>query len=291
MTQTAEFEEKTYEKYFGHELVRGRLISFSPGQCAENALGFDEAFRVPWYIFYRRFMHLMPRPWSSLSGIDRDEINELAKDLSDHLPEFRFNLFVQFKRPEYVSGLQGKERADWQRAYYRYLISKNQQKTLERLHSISAGRAAVVYASPALWTKFDLFDAVAKKAVIARSNIVSVDKLTGHGRFTYVSPGGHGKAYSEPEDIRSPLLEEVIETGMRQDGFPFNKHIQLAASQIEGAVEGDEDARELLNLARTALLSDTKGGLAGESSESFSFALATIEAFSDAFGISFYAIG
>lgn len=291
MTQSAEFEEKTYEKYFGHELVRGRLISFSPGQRAENALGFDEAFDVPWHIFLWRFRQLMPRPWSRLSGIDRDEINKLAKDLSDYLPDFRFNLFVQFKRPEYVSGPRGAERADWQCAYYRYLISTDQQKTLERLFSISTGRAAVVYASPALWTKADLFDAAAKRAVIARSNIVSVDKLAGHGRFTYVKPGGHGKAYSEPVDIESPDIDGVIEGGMRQDGLPFNQHIKRAARQIEDAVKDEESAEQLLDLARLAILGDGEVATASASSESFWFALATIEAFSDAFDVSFYAMG
>lgn len=291
MTQTAEFEEKTYEKYFGHELVRGRLISFSPGQRAENALGFDESFYVPWHIFYWRFRHLMRRPWSRLSGIDRDDINKLAKDLSDHLPGFRFNLFVQFKRPEYISGPRGAERADWQSAYYRYLISTDQQKTLERLHSISAGRAAVVYASPALWKKADLFNAAAKKAVISQSNIVSVDKLAGHGRFTYVAPGGHGKAYSEPVDIESPEIEQVMLEGMRQDALPFNQHIKRAARQVEDAVKEDEDAARLLNLARIAILGDGEVGTAGASSESLWFALATIEAFSDAFDVSFYAMG
>lgn len=291
MTQTAEFEEKTYEKYFGHELVRGRLVSFSPGQHAENALGFDEAFHVPWHVLYRRFRHLMPRPWSRLSGIGRDEINRVARDLSHYLPEFRFNLFVQFKRPEYVSGPRGAERADWQCAYYRYLISTNQQRTLERLHSISAGRAAVVYASPALWTKADLFDAAAKRAVISRSNIVSVDKLTGHGRFTYVSPGGHGIAYSEPVDIESLAVEQLVEEGLRQEALPFSQHIKRAALQVEAAVKGDEGAARMLNLARLAILRGDEVETASASLESFWFALATIEAFSDAFDVSFYAMG
>jgi hypothetical protein len=291
MPQTAEFEEKTYEKYFGHELVRGRLISFSPGQRAENLLGFDEAFHVPWHILLRRFRHLMPRPWSRMSGIDRNEINKLAEELSDKLPEFRFNLFVQFKRPEYVSGLRGAERKDWQRAYYRYFISTNQQETLEKLHAIAGGRAAVVYASPALWTTADLFVAAANKEVIRRSNVVSVDKLAGHGRFTYVEPGGHGKAYSDPVHIESPVFDEIIEAGLRQKSLRFNQHIKRAARQIEDAVKEDENAAQLLKLARLALLGDGEVGTDGATSESFWFSLATIEAFSDAFNVSFYAMG
>lgn len=223
-------------------------------------------------------------------GISWREFESIATGLSEDLPRYKFNLFVQFKRPEYVFGSLGAERADWQKAYYRYYIKKDQQNTLERLHCLSAKRAAVVYASPALWTKKDLYGAARAKKVISRSNIVSVDKLAGHGRFTYVAPGGKGKAYSEPVNIKSVAIEQIVEEGMRQDAKPFINHIKLAAIQIENAVKNDKSAAELLNLARLALLGDSEVEAASVSSESLWFALATIEAFSYAFNVSLYAM-
>jgi hypothetical protein len=291
MPKTAEFEEKTYEKYFGYELVRGRRISFSPGQCAENALGFDEAFDVSHSLWIRYFRHLMTNSRSKMPGISHDQMDVLAREFSDALPPFRFNLFVQFKRPQYVFGPNGAERADWQSAYYRYMISTDQQATLERLHSISAGRAAVVYASPALWTKADLFNAAKNRVVISQSNIISVDRLVGHGRFTYVAPGGNGKAYSEPVAIESPAIEQLIQAGMEQEELSFTQHIKRAAQQIEATVENDKKAEKLFNLARLAILGDGEVGPASASSKSLWGALATIEAFSDVFDVSFYAIG
>jgi hypothetical protein len=291
MPKKAEFEEKTYEKYFGHELVHGRRISFSPGQIAESVFGFDEAFDVAHSFWLQYFHYLMTYPRSRMRGLSRDDMEVFAQEFSDDLPPFRFNFFVQFKRPEDVFGPNGAERADWQSAYYRYKISTDQQATLERLHSISAGRAAVVYASPAFWTKADLFNAAKSRVVISQSNIISVDRLVGHGRFTYVAPGGNGKAYSEPVAIESPAIEQLIQAGMKQEELSFTQHIKRAAQKIEAAVEIDKETEKLFNLVRLMILGDSEVGTAGASSKSFWGALATIEAFSDVFDVSFYAIG
>jgi hypothetical protein len=43
----AEFKEKPYEKYFGIELGRRTNVTFSPDQCDEGFLGFDDAFFLP----------------------------------------------------------------------------------------------------------------------------------------------------------------------------------------------------------------------------------------------------
>jgi hypothetical protein len=291
MAQMAEFEEKTYEKYFGQELVRGRPISFSPGQCSENALGFDEAFRVPWFDLHWRFGHLMPNIWSSLSGIDPKDLNRFANDLSGHLPKFKFNLFVQYKRPEFVTGNNAKQRQYWKQSYYRYKLTPQQQNTLEKLHTLSIGRAGVVYASPAFWTDADLFKAAEKRKVISNSNIVSVDKLTGHGRFTYVASGGTGKAFSEPVDIEGLTIQQIIENGLEQKDQPFNQHIKGAAKLIEDALKEDIKDMELLTQARLAIVGGREIKAAIGSPDSFSYALATIEAFKDAFGVTLYAMG
>ncbi len=40
----AQFKEKTYEKQFGIEIGRLTNIVYSPDQCDEKYLGFDDAF-------------------------------------------------------------------------------------------------------------------------------------------------------------------------------------------------------------------------------------------------------
>lgn len=47
MRMDLEFKEKTYEKYFYGELCRQTQICYSPDQCDEHFLGFDDAFFLP----------------------------------------------------------------------------------------------------------------------------------------------------------------------------------------------------------------------------------------------------
>jgi hypothetical protein len=292
MTKQAEFEEKTFEKYFGHELDRVASVTFSPGQRAEFHLGFDEAFRVPWPILRWRFPHLMPGLWSRMPGVRFGELDEIAMEVSDHLPPFRFNFFAQYKRPQYVAGPRGAERSDWGSPYYRYVITPHQQDALVRLFHASAGRAAVVYASPAFWRNETLFGLAAKRRVISRSNIASVERLVGHGCFTYVSPGGHGKAHSEVEDVDGPGFEEILQQGLEQPAMPFRDYILKTAVQIGRSMEDDGPIRTQVYAAREAIFSmsdaDSRGRI---SPDSFAHALATIEAYCDVLGLGLHAVG
>jgi len=54
----AEFKEKTYEKYFGFELARLTTVTFSPDQCDEAFLGFDDAFFLPWELPRHQLLHI-----------------------------------------------------------------------------------------------------------------------------------------------------------------------------------------------------------------------------------------
>lgn len=291
MAKTAEFEEKTYEKYFSHELVHGRLISYSPGQAAENVLGFDEAYLVPWHIFYEHFNFLLKPPLSRLAGIDPNELNVLATELGRQLPPLRLNMFVQFKRPEYLSSSRAGEYQHWGCPYYRYKITGHQQAILEKLHSVASDRSIVVYASPAFWKNAALFDAYKKRRIIANSNIVSVDKLSGHGRYTYVSPGGSGTACSAPVRIQSQELESAIAERLTGEEMPLDQHLKVTAYFIERALSDDPDAMQLLEQARAAIIGErddaSKIGRPGD----FLYSLLTIEAFCDAFGVSYHALG
>lgn len=44
MTESTQFNERTYEKYFGRQLARATKSPYSPDLRDEYYLGFDEAF-------------------------------------------------------------------------------------------------------------------------------------------------------------------------------------------------------------------------------------------------------
>lgn len=121
-----EFKEKTFEKYFGHELARLTNITFSPDQCDEALLGFDEAFFLPEEWFFRFGPYVRRRRREQLTGIEIDEFNRHGEMIASHMPEFRLNLFVQFKRPKYLTSRGAKQWSDWKQNYYRYETTLHQ---------------------------------------------------------------------------------------------------------------------------------------------------------------------
>jgi hypothetical protein len=282
----AEFKEKTYEKYFGFELARQTNVTFSPDQCDEAFLGFDDAFLVPGRFLTRRLPHMRRKRWAR--GFPLSELDHIADELGRHLPPFKFNLFVQYKRPEYLSRASASEWSCWQNSYFRYETTPHQHVLLAKLEKQSHGRAATVYAAPAFWRSEELYTHAQSETIITQSNIASVGRLNGHSRFSYLSAGCAGKGHSDPVDIESQRIAQIFEAGMSQEGRAFNQHIKSAALQIEEAVKGDELAISLLDRARTAIVGEE---VARPTSESLSYAFATIEAFSDAFDVSYYAFG
>ena len=290
MPQLTQFKERTYEKYFGHQLARSTNLSYSPDLIDEFHLGFDEAFFIPIPSRTLRYRKLFI-PWQLFrTGLRLSEVDSFVKDVGDALPPFRFNFFVQYKRPEYVSHHRGGEWKDWESSYYRYRITQHQQDEFARLHAAARGRAAVVYASPAFLTWEDLFEHVKNQRVISESNLASANRMSGHDRFTYTSAGSQGKVHSEAEDVNSPTFEEIMQSRFEQDGMALYEHTQKMAQAIEISMEEDEDGKRFMLAARGALLSSIGVDLEELNSSNFINAVSTIEAFSDIYDLSYYSV-
>lgn len=281
-----EFKEKTYEKYFSREIARLTDSSFSPDQCDENFLGFDEAFLLP----FEHLLFIPPYVRRSRrlrrSGILLRELDHLTERAIERMPPFRFNLFVQYKRPEYLRTRGAREWKHWHAPYYRFDITPHQQQLLERLDAVSHGRAATIYASPAFWTATDLWQFVAAGQVIGSSNVASAVRLAGHGCYSYVDPGHRGMGHSEPEEIESPSLKEAVSGGVKtNEPVEAKEHIIQTAAIAREAAGGDEETAMLLNQAEYLYLTDEP------SRSRVMEALTTLVAFSDAFAISSYMHG
>jgi len=280
------FKEKTYEKYVSAELTRLTNQFFSPDACDENFLGFDDAFVLPWSLvaslapFVRRSRH------RHLMGLRLAELEFLIDELSEHLPPFKFNLFLQYKRPEYMKRSDAAEWHFWSKRYYRYTTTPHQQALLEKIEVQAAGRAATLYAGAAFWNSTDLFAHAQAGEVLKNSNLANVAKLQGHERFTYTQPGTKGIACSEPTPIESDPLQDIISRTQDLEPLPFDRHIQQAAKVIDQVVgEGDRYIRDLYAQARRALNIETPR------SNPTIAAMKSIIAFSDAFDVSYYALG
>lgn len=287
----AEFKEKTYETYFLAELARRTTVLYSPDQNDESLLGFDGAFWLPWdelptMLPYRRF-----RRWRRLIGISASEIDTFGRELNNRLPPFRFNLFVQYKRPQYLFRSNAVEWTSWDGPYFRYGIVARQQELLRRVQSKAADRAAIVYAAPAFFRVHDLFSFASSGAIAANSNIASVGLVGAHGRFTFESAGNYGVGHSQPEPIKSPRFEEMVESGLGAEALPFTRHIKTIAGQIEAALSENDDDRSLWELARQTILGGSFEDTYPRAKDTFLEAILSIIAFSEAFDTRVTAVG
>jgi len=287
----AEFKEKPFETYFLAEMARRTTVLYSPDQTDEGILGFDGAFFVPAPYFHVLLPFNRSRRWQHFIGMTASEIDRFGRALDARLPPFNLNLFVQYKRPEWMQRSSATEWASWNAAYFRYTIDAKQQGLLEKILAAAAGRAAVVYASAAFWANSDLFAHAGSNGIIANSNIASADLLTGHSRFTYTVPGGHGIAHSEPENIEGPSLDGIFARAADNERLPFTKHVKATANLIErGLEEGSADYALWLS-AREVILGGDFADAYSSARGTWLDSVVSMAAFSHAFDIRIAAIG
>lgn len=287
----AEFKEKPYETMFVGEL---RLITnaiYAPDQCDESFLGFDASAFIPWEDLLLFSPYMRRRRWRNLIGISASEIGDFGQRINSLLPPFRLNLFAQFKRPHYLVGTSAKEWATWKQGYFRYLAPVKQQKLLRKIIDKSAGRAVVVYAAAAFHTNNELFTHLRNNAIIENSNVANAAILDGHSRFTYAHAGNFGIGHSEPEDLESPPLEELLAGNDEATPRPFTQHIKATADLINSIMEDDSERRNTLSLARQAILGGAIEDTYPRAAGSWLDAAVTMVAFSTAFDVRVCAIG
>lgn len=219
----AEFEEKQYEQHLNIELLQGSNLIYPPGQHLENILGFDAALFTRNRVFWRYF--LGDYPWyrrffkKYLNGLyfPKDAF-ELEEAFDNDLPQFKFNAFIQHKRPERMVKDTASEWGSWGQNYYRYKILEHQQKTLEHLELSVGNEGIVTYANPAFHTKKEFWNVHKKRAFIQKSNFCQPHKLIGHNAYTYIDAGITGIAHSEPEEVESKYLLQELQRLSQSEG-------------------------------------------------------------------------
>ncbi|MEL7043173.1 MAG: hypothetical protein AAGL90_16765 [Pseudomonadota bacterium] len=286
----AEFKEKPYETAFVGELRLLTNAIYAPDQCDESFLGFDASAFIPWEDLWPISPHMRWRRWRNLGGVSASEIDDFGKNLNRRLPPFRLNFFVQFKRPQYLTSGNSKEWSTWDQNYFRYAAPTKQQMLLRKIIDKGAGRAIVVYAAAAFHSNQELFTHQANDAIIDNSNIASAAMLDGHTRFSYAQAGNFGVGHSEPENLSSPTLQELLTGDDDSTPRPFTQHIKATAKLINTVVEDDDERRNTLDLARQAILGGSIEDVYPRAASSWFDAAVTMVAFSAAFDVRVCAI-
>lgn len=273
----AEFEEKTYEQHLTSELVHSRRLFFPPGQVLENIVGFDVALRTSNHHFWKLFPRMYPW-WRRMffmhpQGVHlRHEWWQELEDEIEHFPKFKFNCFIQAKRPNRMVRSDAAEYASWNEPYFRYDTFLSQQQALERLAQKTSGKAVVAYACPAFHTYGELWAAINSGQLVKQSNFCEIAKLNGHGRYSFVSSGNLGIAHSDPTPIESRPFEEVLESlhnqAPRQSNSAF---LTETAEAIVGASEQLGSLRETYTSLATTLFQDADSKLAKSLAKIYAF--------------------
>ncbi|MBA7652011.1 hypothetical protein ES703_59840 [subsurface metagenome] len=211
-----EFEEKQYEQLLNNELAGKRRILYIPGQVSENIFGIDAAIfsknRKFWKLWNNRLSYFkIWSLWKSGAYMKPETWDIMEEELnSDTFPKFKFNIFVQYKRPTYLSNPLGREYGYWNHPYFRYDIKAHQQKVLYTLEQNVSSNAIVVYACPAFWRFRELWDFNERHKLIENSNFVKPHKLNDHKRYSFINGGDVGKAFSNHVDIEGiDLIKEI----------------------------------------------------------------------------------
>lgn len=227
-----EFEEKQYEQILNMELAWKSRV-FPSGQILENTLGIDAALmsrNLNFWKIWSEWGHIAPPMGVYLQ---RELWEDAEKKLNDYnFPRFKYNLFVQHKRPEFISSKLGKEYPYWQKPYFRYYLYEYQLQILLYLEQQVKSNAIVIYACPAFWTNKELFETYFHQ-IIENSNYVKPHQLQHHSRYTFSASGKQGKAFSDPERIESvELIEEIRKLVSQRRDYQNNSELIYHTSKI-----------------------------------------------------------
>jgi hypothetical protein len=238
----AEFREKEFENLINFELLEGSNLIYTPDQVLESIIGFDAALFTNnsdfWNIYYSRndyynlfnqnnlflnsnysirqnivyenfntfskIMRFLFQNKPILNGIflSQNFWNELETNFN-YFPKIKFNVIIQYKRPEYVNSTNAKEWYAWGQPYFRYKLDNNQQNALALLENRIAKSGLVVYACPAFYTRSQLFNFQINKVLILNTNFCQPSKLIHHFKYTFISSGYTGKAFSKFNEIKN----------------------------------------------------------------------------------------
>jgi hypothetical protein len=139
-----------------------------------------------------------------------EEMERVLNRQIAHVPDIQANIFFQFKRSEYMINKTATEWPHWNQAYYRYEIYEEQQVLLEALHASFSSDVLILYAAPLAQDVSQLVDFHLSGKIIRNTNFRPAHELVGHRRNTFLDPGSHSWACSDPVRLEPFDFEGAI---------------------------------------------------------------------------------
>lgn len=195
----------------------------------EYLIGIDAAISYSEQYIWNTFRY--KRPFSSGVYLTPELWDLVEEDLkTSKFPDFKCNIFVQYKRPEYIFRSNGAEyKKFWKQPYFRYKIKMRQQGVLYNLEQNIPSNSIVVYGCAAFWTYKNLYEFYGKTKLIENSNFIQPHKLQNHKKYTFINSGNVGKAFSKPTDIEGLNIINYINR-MSKSQKEFNNNLEFLLS-------------------------------------------------------------
>jgi hypothetical protein len=189
-----------------------------PTPYLESYVGIDASV----YSENKSFWEIWNAPSNWKSGIALDpHLWDLTESIMKKhtFPKFKYNLFLQYKVPEYIlHSRRGIQHDYWKkRPFYRYDLEKHQQDILCSLEKKASKHALVVYACASF------YELVNSGQFIENSNYVEPHKVQGRSQYTFIQRGRNGCAFSEPVPVEGvDLLDRIQSMEKQQSSFEDN---------------------------------------------------------------------
>ncbi|RTX91634.1 hypothetical protein [Mammaliicoccus fleurettii] len=206
------YSERQYEQLFNTELVTSYGVDprvTIPSQREEHDLGYDAK-----HVVLPEFINSMNGTGTITATNTRCvTCNQFHNNINNIPNTYSANLFIQFKKPEYLTTSQSKQYYIFQNSYYRYTLYQEQLNTLLGLNNSLINDntpAKIIYASPAASDLNELHEQATQREVVEKSSIAEVSTLVGHNHVAYRDNTMY-VGCSEPQEYNSKTLKKHLE--------------------------------------------------------------------------------
>lgn len=251
----AEFEEKSFEAAVNSELHQGAGYIYSPGQHAETKLGYDVSFYIPSsHNFWQFFEFVVGQA---------DDV--LAKILSKRGIQYNqispCNLFIQYKRADFISRGKGPQLDAWNgESFLKIKLLKHQHRVL-RYQEEKLKKGLVTYMAPRFYKFVELQTNTANKTCLVNSFFVRPSQLDEHTKYvTYQKTGMKFYHFSEPKlghadnffEMLKITAEQNIKNGVKVNEL-INDYYNFIPKLINDVFDGNEDLINYLNTVTNSI--------------------------------------
>lgn len=283
------FSERNFEAYFNSELdyKYGSMSflnpSFTPSPLEEADLGFDKMiYFQKWRVLWPDWMGYCPR---FLNGVTRNNLQSLGRRYNEIFPKLKANIFLQYKRPQYLNTSRASEWQSWKKPYYRFSTRDGQHELLVRLDKIAGKKAAVLYVAPVCCSHEQLIDFAKDGLIVENSIKVPAEYLANHKRCTYIDAVSQPKGHSEAVDLPSFDFSQFLSERKESGGISFTQNIKELGTLILKTTDADPSHTNVLKLTRQLILKNVSEETLNEISGTWLDHWFTIHALSLAFSI------